>query len=186
MRYLAAALLASAMSLSSAIQAAEPMEASPRLFSPSGLSPGSHWLLAQGTSETTTSKAETGRSKALHLDFEEPTFTGEKMHQYLGLATLGFVALTAISPKEEGGPHELFGNAAAVTAGATVGTGLVYHWEDFHLSDGLTEPDNLHMMLGSIGALMMAAAVSRAPEAGHPGLGIGGGALMATAVKITW
>jgi len=130
--------------------------------------------------------AETKPSKNLHVDFKEPTFTGEKFHQYLGLTTLGLVALTAVLPKEEEGPHETAGKAAALMAGATVGTGLVYHWEDFHFEDGFSDPDNLHFMLGTLGAVLMAAAISQAPEGGHAGLGIGGGVMMASAVKITW
>lgn len=124
--------------------------------------------------------------KDLHVNFQEPTFSGEKFHQYLGLTTLGLVALTALSPKKEDGPHELFATAAAVTAGATVANGLIFHWEDFNFDDGFSDPDNLHMMLGTLGAMLMVAAVAQAPEGGHAGLGIGGGAAMAMAVKITW
>lgn len=136
--------------------------------------------------EASKEEADTKPKKNLHVDFEEPTFSGEKFHQYLGLTTLGLVALTAIAPKEEDGLHEIAAQSAALAAGATVGTGLVFHWNDFHLEDGITEPDNLHMILGSVGALLMAAAVSQAPEGGHAGLGILGGSAMAVAVKITW
>jgi hypothetical protein len=185
MKYLAPALLVSALSVSAATQAAD-LQGIPHWSLSATDTPTGGWTLAQNDAPADRPAKKARDPKTLHVDFEEPTFTGEKMHQYLGLATLGLVALTAISPKEEDGPHELFGTAAAVTAGATVGTGLVYHWEDFKLSDGVTEPDNLHLILGSLGALMMAAAIGQAPEGGHAGLGIGGGALMATAVKITW
>lgn len=125
-------------------------------------------------------------AKDLHVNFEESAFTPEKFHQYLGLTTLGLVALTAVLPKEEDGPHETAGTLAAIAAGATVTNGLIFHWDDFHFEDGFSDPDNLHMMLGTLGAVLMVAAVSQAPEGGHAGLGIGGGVAMATAIKITW
>lgn len=150
-------------------------------------------LLAQNDKLTLTPTSarenSTGKkkpAKALHASFEESAFTPEKFHQYLGLTTLGLVALTAVLPKEEDGPHETAGTLAAITAGATVANGLIFHWEDFHFEDGFSDPDNLHMMLGTLGALLMVAAVSQAPEGGHAGLGLGGGVAMATAIKITW
>lgn len=140
--------------------------------------------LAMNESESPKTKAKP--AKDLHVNFEEPSFSPEKFHQYMGLTTLGLVALTAMLPKEEDGPHEMAGTAAAVMAGATVANGLIFHWDDFHFEDGFTDPDNMHMMLGTLGAVLMAAAISQAPEGGHAGLGIGGGVAMATAVKITW
>lgn len=142
------------------------------------------FLLARNDAADAKPASEPGKN--LHVNFVEPTFSPEKFHQYLGLTTLGLVALTAISPKEEDGPHEMFATAAAATATATVVNGLIFHWDDFHFEDGFTDPDNLHMMLGSLGALLMVAAVAQAPDGGHAGLGIGGGAAMAMAVKITW
>lgn len=138
------------------------------------------------TAARENSKGEKKPAKELHANFEESAFTPEKFHQYLGLTTLGLVALTAVLPKEEDGPHETAGTLAAITAGATVANGLIFHWEDFHFEDGFSDPDNLHMMLGTLGALLMVAAVSQAPEGGHAGLGLGGGVAMATAIKITW
>lgn len=142
--------------------------------------------LVLAMNESDAPKAKKKSPQELHVDFKEPAFSGEKFHQYMGLTTLGLVALTAVLPKEEDGPHEMAGTAAAVMAGATVANGLVFHWEDFDFDDGFTDPDNMHMMLGSLGAILMAAAISQAPEGGHAGLGIGGGIAMATAVKITW
>lgn len=140
--------------------------------------------LAMNESGAPESKAKS--AKALHVNFKEPSFSPEKIHQYMGLTTLGLVALTAVLPKEEDGPHEMAGTAAAVMAGATVTNGLIFHWDDFHFEDGFTDPDNMHMMLGTLGAVLMLVAVSQAPEGGHAGLGIGGGVAMATAIKINW
>jgi len=134
--------------------------------------------------------------------FEPPLFTGSKAHQYLGLGTLALVVATAIAPKPpeiEGRPptqaeldaqksssHAKLGRAAATMAAATVATGLLVHWDDFHLEDGLSDPDNQHALLGTAGALAILYAVAKAPGEGHAGKGIAGGAAMAVAIKLTW
>lgn len=118
--------------------------------------------------------------------FKTPLFTKDKTHQYLGIGALALVALAAVSPKEEGGPHEYFATGSAVLASAAVTTGLIFHWDDFDFSDGLSDSDNLHVILAGLGTLAMIAAVSQAPETGHAGLGAVGGVAMATAIKITW
>ncbi|MBV1870237.1 MAG: hypothetical protein KUG76_04950 [Gammaproteobacteria bacterium] len=118
--------------------------------------------------------------------FVPSLFTANKIHQYLGIGALGLVALAAISPKEEGGAHEYFATGSAFLASAAATTGLIYHWDDFELKDGLTDPDNMHMILAGLGTLAMVAAVAQAPGGGHAGLGATGGILMGTAIKITW
>ncbi|MBL4606997.1 MAG: hypothetical protein JKY01_04120 [Pseudomonadales bacterium] len=121
-----------------------------------------------------------------HEEFKVPMFTGNKVHQYLGIGALALVALAAVSPKEEDGAHEYFATGSAILASAAVTTGLVYHWDDVDLSDGLSDPDNLHRMLAGLGALAMVAAVAQAPDGGHAGLGAIGGLAMGAAIKITW
>lgn len=118
--------------------------------------------------------------------FAPSLFTANKIHQYLGIGALGLVALAAISPKEEDGAHEYFATGSALLASAAVTTGLIYHWDDFEFKDGLTDPDNMHMILAALGTLAMIAAVADAPDAGHAGLGAVGGIAMGTAIKITW
>ena len=134
--------------------------------------------------------------------FEPPLFTGSNAHKFLGLGALALVVATAIAPKPpeiEGRPptqaeldaqrsssHAKLGRAAATMAAATVVTGLLAHWKDFHLEDGLSDPDNQHALLGTAGALAMLFAVSKAPGEGHAGKGITGGAAMAVAIKLTW
>jgi len=118
--------------------------------------------------------------------FEAPLFSGNKVHQYFGIGALGLLALAIISPKEENGPHEYFATGSAVLGAAAATSGLIYHWDDFDFDDGFSDPDNLHMMLGSAGTLLMLAAISQAPEGGHPALGIAGGVAMGVAVKMTW
>lgn len=127
--------------------------------------------------------------------FEPPLFSGSNAHKYMGLATVALVGLTAITaPDDEGGAnksrtqgtHQSLGRTTAAMAAATVTSGLLTHWDDFHLEDGLTDPDNMHVMLGTLGALAMLKAVSVAPGGGHAGSGIAGGVAMAAAIKLTW
>lgn len=135
-------------------------------------------------------------------EFEPALFSGSNAHKYLGLGTLAFVAATVLAPKpaeiegreptqaeldsQKSSTHAKLGRAAAAFAAATVTTGLLAHWDDFHLEDGWTDPDNLHALLGTAGAVAMLAAVSQAPGGGHAGPGMLGGVSMAVAIKLTW
>jgi len=135
-------------------------------------------------------------------EFEPPLFTGSNTHKYLGLGTLALVIATIIAPKppevedraptqaeldaQKSSTHAKLGRAAATLAAATVVTGLLVHWDDFHLEDGLSDPDNQHALLGTAGALAMLYAVSKAPGEGHAGMGMAGGAAMIVAIKLTW
>lgn len=135
-------------------------------------------------------------------EFEPPMFSGSNAHKYLGLGTLALVVATAIAPKppevegraltqtdinaQNSSAHAKLGRAAAAMAAATVTTGLLAHWDDFHLEDGWTDPDNMHALLGTAGALAMLYAVSQAPGGGHAGVGMAGGVAMGVAIKLTW
>lgn len=147
-------------------------------------------------------KEQTAMPVAQAAEFEPPLFSGSNAHKYLGLGTLALVFATAIAPKpaeiEDRAPtqadldaqnsstHAKLGRATAAMAAATVTSGLLTHWDDFHLEDGWTDPDNLHVMLGTVGALAMLYAVSQAPATEHAGTGVAGGVAMAVAIKITW
>lgn len=135
-------------------------------------------------------------------EFEPALFSGSNAHKYLGLGTLAFVAATVLAPKpaeiegraptqaeldsQKSSTHAKLGRAAAAFAAATVTTGLLAHWDDFHLEDGWTDPDNIHALLGTAGALAMLYAVSQAPGGGHAGAGMAGGVAMGVAIKLTW
>ncbi|MGA8863901.1 MAG: hypothetical protein WBM09_02550 [Gallionella sp.] len=128
-------------------------------------------------------------------EFKPPLMSGRKAHEYLGLGTLALFGLTAITaPDDErnntqpqnSGTHHSLGRATAAMAAATVVTGLLFHWDDFHFEDGFADPDNLHVMLAGAGALAMLYAVSVAPAHNHSSAGIAGGAAMIVAVKLTW
>lgn len=149
-------------------------------------------VIGQGSASAVAAPA------AQPAEFEPPLFSGSNAHKYMGLATVALVALTAVTAPEEDegatvsttsktqGTHQSLGRLTAAMAAATVTSGLLTHWDDFALEDGLTDPDNLHVILGTVGAMLMLNAVSKAPGNGHPGTGIAGGAAMAVAIKLTW
>jgi len=148
------------------------------------------------TASTTTSTGMTN-STARSSEFEPPLLSGSNAHKYLGLGTLALVGLTAITAPEEDeggtstasrttGTHQSLGRLTAAMAAAAVTSGLMVHWKDFHLKDGFTDPDNLHVMFGTLGALLMLNAVSKAPGSGHAATGIAGGVAMGAAIKLTW
>jgi hypothetical protein len=139
-------------------------------------------------------------------EYSPPWLTGRKAHQYLGLGTLMFAGLTALSSPGEGceqncpavpaarqtsgTTHTRFARTTAVLAVATVITGLIYHWDDFHLEDGFSDPDNQHVMLAGTGALLMLYAINKSAKSSvptsHAGLAELGAASMLVAVKLTW
>ena len=138
--------------------------------------------------------------------FQPPWLSGSKMHQYLGLGTVLFAGLTALSSPEEGCEHNCppqpapretsgtthtrFARTTAALAVATVVTGLIYHWDDFHLEDGFADPDNQHVMLAGAGALMMLYAINKSAKSSvptsHAGIAELGAASMLVAIKLTW
>jgi hypothetical protein len=138
--------------------------------------------------------------------FEPPLLSGRKAHQYLGLGTVLFAGLTAMTapgeaceqncppqppPRETSGTtHTRLARTTAVLAVATVVTGLLYHWNDFHLEDGLSDPDNQHVMLAGTGALLMLYAINKSAKSSvptsHAGIAELGAASMLVAIKLTW
>lgn len=159
------------------------------------------YLLA--SNDTGAVKGQAGATPVTQAaEFEPPLFSGSNAHKYLGLGTLALVVATAVAPKpaeiegraptqaeldeQDSSAHAKLGRAAAAFAAATVTTGLLAHWDDFHLEDGFTDPDNLHALLGTAGALAMLAAINQAPAEQHAGMGMAGGVAMAVAIKLTW
>ena len=141
-------------------------------------------------------------------EFKPPLFSGRKAHQYLGLGTVVLAGLTAMTapsgegcdncppasqppPRQTSGTtHTRLARATAAMAVATVMTGLLYHWDDFHMEDGWTDPDNLHAMLGTAGALLMLYAVDKSAKStvptSHAGTAELGAVAMVVAIKLTW
>lgn len=140
--------------------------------------------------------------------FEPPLMTGRKAHKYLGLGTVLFAGMTMLAAPGEGCEHNCppasqmpprqtsgtthtrLARTTAVLAAATVITGLLYHWDDFHLDDGFSDPDNQHVMLAGTGALLMLYAVNKSAHSSvptsHAGIAELGTAMMLVAIKLTW
>ncbi len=137
--------------------------------------------------------------------FEPALISGSNAHLALGLSTIVAAVATAatapgegcetncpavLPPRETNGTHAKLAKATVALAAATVATGLIYHWNDFHLEDGLTDPDNLHVLLGVTGAALMAYATAKSASSStpvsHAGLAEMGALGMAVAIKITW
>jgi hypothetical protein len=139
-------------------------------------------------------------------EFEPPLFSGSNAHQYLGLGTILLAGLTGMTAPEEGcesncpnpppprdvnGAHAKLAYATVAMATATVVTGVFTHWDDFALEDGWTDPDNLHVLLGTAGAALMGYATYKSAQVttgqvSHAGTAIAGAAGMTLAIALTW
>lgn len=165
------------------------------------------YLLALNEADV-ASKEPAAMPAAPAAGLEPPLFSGSNAHKYMGLGTVLFVGLTALTAPDEdcetncpppsqqpprktsGTTHTRFARTAAALAAATVATGLLYHWDDFHVEDGFSDPDNQHVMLATAGALLMLYAVNKSAKSAvptsHAGTAELGGVAMAVAIKITW
>jgi len=125
------------------------------------------------------------------------------VHQYLGIATVAAAAGTFLThfhpcegpncgpqPRKTNGPHANLGRATAILALATVASGLASHWDDFHMEDGITDPDNMHVILGATGAALMAYAINKSARStvptNHAHIAELGAIGMVVAIKLTW
>lgn len=144
--------------------------------------------LAAATDTADDARADDRDSESVPHDkpiFEERWFTANKMHKYLGIGSIGAAALTLLAPKEEDGAHEFLGRTAAALGVGAVATGLTFHWDDFDLSEGFDNPDNLHMLLTTLGTLGFLYAVGNAPDT-HGGVGAASAIGMIVGIKMTW
>ncbi|HEY5994353.1 MAG TPA: hypothetical protein VIU46_07100 [Gallionellaceae bacterium] len=169
------------------------------------------FLLAQGDTGTSSNAARNVASAAPAkpaAEFKEPTFTLDKTHKFLGISTIAMALATAMSapgegceancpppsalpPRDRTGTHAKLARATVALASATILTGILAHWDDIHPFDnGLTDPDNLHAILGVTGAVLMAKAVNKsagsATPVAHAGQAELGAALMAVGIKMVW
>jgi len=120
------------------------------------------------------------------IPYQANRFTGNTLHKYLGLGSLAAAILTGISPKTYDGPHEYFADTAAVLGLGAVITGFTFHGDEISLGNGAGDPDNLHMLLTSVGTLGYMAAVSEGGEDNHVSYGVAGFLGMAVGVKMVW
>lgn len=160
--------------------------------------------LAANDTDVLVKKPENTSPVLKQAEYEPPMFTGTKMHQYLGLATVGAAAATFLThfhpcegpncgpqpPRKTHGTHANLGRATAILAAATVATGLLYHWDDFQAEDGVSDPDNLHVILGATGAALMAYAINKSARStvptSHAAMAELGALSMVVAIKLTW
>jgi hypothetical protein len=163
-------------------------------------------LLAANESDVLVKKANAPAAVAApKQEFEPPLLSGSNTHFALGLATIAAAGLTAMTapdegcesnctgpqpPRETNGTHAKLAKATVALAAATIVSGLLVHWDDFHMEDGFTDPDNLHVLLGVTGAAMMAYAVNKSAnsstEVSHAGVAELGALGMVAAIKLTW
>jgi len=162
-------------------------------------------MLAANENVVTTEANPNIVKPAAQPEFEPSLFTGSNAHMALGLATIVTALATGATapgegceenctgpqpPRETDGTHAKLAKVTTALAIATVATGLYYHWDDFHLEDGLTDPDNLHVILGLTGAALMAYATAKSAGSttpvSHAGMGMAGAYGMIAAVKIAW
>ncbi len=136
--------------------------------------------------------------------FEPPLVSGSNIHLVLGLSTIAAAAATAATapegcehncpnpppPRETNGTHAKLAKTTIALAAATIASGLVTHWDDFALADGLTDPDNLHVLFGITGAALMAYAVNKSAnstsQVSHAGIAELGALGMLVGIKMTW
>ncbi len=165
------------------------------------------FMLAENDTGVVKSDAGVAKSKnntapvAPAAEFEPPLFSGSNAHKFLGLGTIALAAATAMSgpeceggcgtkPREVNGTHAQLAKATVAMAAATIATGLIYHWDDFNLEDGITDPDNLHVLLGVAGAALMAVAVQKSATSSvpvsHAAMAEAGALGMLVAIKLTW
>lgn len=140
-------------------------------------------------------------------EFEPAAFSGSNAHKYLGLATIVAGLMTGATapgegcegncppvqnqpPRERNGTHAKLAYTTVALATTTILTGLISHWDDFALEDGLSDPDNLHVILGVTGAALMAYATAKSAASttpvSHAGMAQAGLLGMAVAIKLTW
>jgi hypothetical protein len=166
---------------------------------------GAFMLAANETDVLVKKQDAPAAAPAPRQEYEPPLLTGSNTHMVLGLATIVAAGLTAVTapedgcekncpavlpPRETNGTHAKLAKATVALAAATIATGLLVHWDDFHLEDGWSDPDNLHVLLGVTGAALMAYAVNKSKNSAvpvsHAGIAELGALGMVVAIKLTW
>ncbi len=138
-------------------------------------------------------------------EFEPPLITGSNVHEFLGLGAVALAGMAMVTapgegcehncpavqaPRDVNGTHAQLAKGSAALAVAAVASGLISHWDDFSLEDGWSDPDNLHVLLATAGALLMAYAVDKSMNSSvpvsHAGMAEVGALGMLVAIKLTW
>jgi hypothetical protein len=156
------------------------------------------FMLAANDTDAAKAKANVV-SQPVVAEFEPKLFSGSKIHQYLGVGTAVLAGAAFIThphptdpnaPRLVNGTHAQLAKATVAMAAATVAAGLLTHWDDFSLEDGWSDPDNLHVLLGTAGAALMAYAVNKSANSStpvsHATMSELGALSMIVAIKLTW
>ncbi|MFA6120684.1 MAG: hypothetical protein WCT35_03475 [Sideroxydans sp.] len=161
------------------------------------------FMLAANETDVLVKKESAPVVTAPKEPYEPPLLSGSNTHLALGLATIVAAGLTAVTAPEENegaipanykrdtnGAHAQLAKATVALAAATIASGLIVHWDDFHFEDGFSDPDNLHALLGVTGAALMAYAVNKSANSSvpvsHAGVAELGALGMIVAIKLTW
>lgn len=102
--------------------------------------------------------------------YDKPDFGASDVHLYLGLATLvtsvAAVLTEPSTPDLQGGNalHYKLSKVSWQLGGATMVTGLYAHWDDFDMSDGMFDRDNMHVILGVASVIAMQWATDKATQ----------------------
>ena len=150
----------------------------------------------QLASAADTRMTTTGDAAPVVAPYKARWLTANKVHKYLGIGSIAAAGLTVLASGEanggegggkvDGGIHEELANLAAGLGGAAILTGLLFHWDDITLANGFSDPDNLHMLLTTLGTLGYVKAIDVAPGDGHSGYGMFGAASMVLGIKMVW
>ena len=119
-------------------------------------------------------------------EYKDRMFTGNKIHKYLGIGSVGAALLTILAPKEEDGAHEYLAKTSAVLGLGAVATGLGFHYEDISMANGMKDPDNLHALWAGLGAVGIGMAAATGPDVPHAAYGALGTIGMMVGIKYTW
>lgn len=163
------------------------------------------FMLAANEADVLVKGDTTAVAAAPKAPYEPPLLSGSNTHLALGLATIVAAGLTAVTapdggcehgcvgptpPRAVNGTHAQLAKATVALAAATIASGLIVHWDDFHFEDGFSDPDNLHALLGVTGAALMAYAVNKSANSSvpvsHAGVAELGALGMIVAIKLTW
>ena len=138
------------------------------------------------------SSSSAGHTEDSVQPYKSRWLTANKLHKYLGLGSISAAGLTVLTAGDDeggngdGGIHHQLANLALGLGGAAVLTGLIFHWDDISLANGFSDPDNLHILLTTLGTLGYAKAIDLAPGDGHSGYGSSGALSMLLGIKMVW
>lgn len=135
--------------------------------------------------DTTTSS----KDRSVALQEGDRGSAMESWHKYLGYGTVIMAGITAASNSDEDF-HESAAYVTAAGALSTLLTGYMAHGDRFDTSQGIFSEENRHILMGTLGAVLLTTAVAIADdgeESSHSGLGVSGGILMTLGIiDIKW